>query len=175
MRGDDKAEIRLRGERLIDHVIRGMTPQVDEILIAGPSKYGAKIENIVDRSDGPAGPVAALWSVANWLRDHRPAVKGFLAAPVDGPFLRDDLYACLAAGDASSIAETDDGLHPTFGYWRCDKILNALQKTEPGAGVSLHRLAESIGADKVYFDDANAFFNINSPDDLKRAEEIIQP
>lgn len=173
MGGADKALIELGGVRLIDRVIERLAPQVDELLIAGPHDYQTGLETVADRRDGPAGPAAGLWAAAHWMAERRADAKGFATAPVDGPFLPPDLYARLAAERVCAVASDGARDHPTFAYWRVDRLTTALAGLPAGKGAALRELAEQRHALRVFFADSCGLMNINTPADVARAERLL--
>ena len=173
MGGADKGETRLGGKRLIDHVAERLAPQVDHIFVSGRHDYGLGLEVIPDREDGPAGPAAGLWAAAHHIAKAFLEAPAFATAPVDGPFFSRDLIVQLRTAGASAVAAADDNMHPTFALWRIKALLDALSTHAPGEGVALHKLAEECGAKRVRFPDGDAFMNINTPDDITKAEAIL--
>jgi len=173
MGGADKGALSLSGKRMIDHVLERLSPQTDQILISGDNDYGTGLTTIPDRKDGPKGPAAGLWSALCWIYDNAPDAKGFMTAPADGPFLPADLFDQLE-GKSSAIVKTEDGTHPTFAWWRLKDLKGALTKAVREEGVSLKELAADIDARRVKFDDADAFFNVNTPKDLEKAEARLR-
>jgi molybdenum cofactor guanylyltransferase len=171
--GADKPAVLLAGRRLIDHVVDRLAPQVDRILIAGPHGYDTGLSFTPDRGTGPRGPAAGLWAAGHWLLEQAPGAAGFVTAPVDAPFLPPDLYEKLAAGDGSAIASSADGAHPTFAYWRASILLEKLRTAPSDKGLALHALAEQCAARRVAFSQRHCLLNINSPEELARAEALM--
>lgn len=167
MGNTDKARFEVGGQRLIDLVKRRVLPQADEILLSAKTDYGTGLEFVPDQPDRLAGPVAGLWAVANWLELHRPATKGFFTVAVDAPLISHDLFDRLEGMGRSAIAETKSGLHPTFGYWEIERILEALEGVPIGKTWSLRALSESVDALHIPFQEEEGFSNINCPQDAE--------
>jgi molybdopterin-guanine dinucleotide biosynthesis protein A len=98
-------------------------------------------------------------------------------AAVDTPFLPQDLVVRLRAAGLPAVARGADGrLHPTFALWPVtlrDRLRAALARGE-------HRVmafARAEGAALAAFPDTipDPFFNVNTPDDLARAETLPAP
>ena len=174
MGGEDKGALKLGGRRLVDHVAAKLAPQIDRLLIAGPGNYGLGCVSIADRRDGPAGPAAALWSAALWISDHEPKAAGFLTAPVDGPFLPDDLFEKLSADGGCAIATDDSGDHPTFAYWSLAVLMPVLRSLKTNEGVPLFALGKQCKVRRSRFALGAALMNINSPADLALAEKLLE-
>lgn len=173
MGGEDKGAVKLGGRRLVDHVAAKLTPQIDRILIAGPNNYRLDYASTADRKNGPAGPAAALWSAAHWILKKEPRAAGFLTAPVDGPFLPDDLFEKLSADGGCAIATDDNGDHPTFAYWSLAVLMPVLRSLKTNEGAPLYALAEKCKARRSRFPLGAALMNINSPADLALAENLL--
>ncbi|MAW81814.1 MAG: molybdenum cofactor guanylyltransferase MobA [Parvularcula sp.] len=174
MEGADKGALMLGGRRLIDHVLARLAPQADRILISGRHDYGTGLTVIPDCEDGPRGPAAGLWAALNWIYKNNPNTDGFLSVPADGPFLPADLFARLSDAIGSAVACDTKDVHPTFAFWRCEALYAALSAAPEPYGIALKELADSVHAGRVTFENENAFFNVNSPEDLTRAEEILR-
>ena len=176
MGGRDKARLTLGGVPLIVRAAERLAPQVDRLMISGSSDYGLDCDTLPDRPDGARGPAAALHAALCWCAAHpQAAVAAIATVPVDGPFFPQDLVRRLAAHGGATFAETARGPHPTFAYWPLDALSAARELLAAPEGLALRRLVEAVGAEAVRFTDEDAFFNINSPADLARAEARLSP
>jgi molybdopterin-guanine dinucleotide biosynthesis protein A len=171
MGGVDKGLVQVRGRPMIAHVIERLAPQVDEIVINANQNldaYAAFGHPVVrDEVPGFAGPLAGLHAGLG-------AASGDLAVtvPCDSPFLPADLVArmraALGAADLA-VAKTGDRPHPVF----C--LLHARLRPHLGAflaagGRKIDAWYASLAVVEVAFDDeAGAFRNLNTPEDLERA------
>ncbi|WP_164115941.1 molybdenum cofactor guanylyltransferase [Sphingorhabdus sp. Alg239-R122] len=175
MGGIDKGEMLLGEMRLIDHTVKKSVTQADQVIISGTYDYGTGLKTIPDHKGGPKGPAAAIYATHIWLKEHNPQAHGFFTVPVDGPFVPEDLVARLSGTGVSAIAAGDDGLHPTFAYWS----LVALEKAWPvlieQESLSLRALARTCDAAHIHWSNADMFFNINTPSDLKEAATRLEP
>lgn len=170
MHGQDKALALIGGERMIDRVVRLLQPQAAGVLISAPQDYGTGLTAIADLPDGPAGPVGAIRAVALHLAAR--GVAAFVTAPVDAPFVRRDLVARLSAGAPVALARTGDRWQPVFALWDVQAVIAALSSDRCTEKWSLRRLGEELGARGVDFGDARGFMNVNTPQDLARAEQL---
>ncbi|MEM1284704.1 MAG: molybdenum cofactor guanylyltransferase [Pseudomonadota bacterium] len=165
----DKVSAQLAGKPLIAHVIERLAPQVEQVMIAASHDYGTGLPII---ADDPAfkGPAAGILGAAEWMS--REGGTGFVMVPADGPFLPLDLAERLSStGKASAIAADEMGLHPTFAYWRTGDL--ARIRDELPEAPSLRRLVDLSGAKTVHWDARDAFFNINTPEELTAAEKKL--
>lgn len=169
MQGRDKGLLPLHGRPLVDHVLERLAPQVDAVLINANSHredyaaFGHPV--IADAIGGHVGPLAGLH--AGLLACTTPLV---VTVPCDAPRLPTDLVARLLAALAGSsapaaVAYAAERLQPTFML--CRRELRAdLEHYLAGGGRKIHTWINDIGALTVPFDDASAFANINTPEEL---------
>jgi molybdopterin-guanine dinucleotide biosynthesis protein A len=98
-----------------------------------------------------------------------------VTAPCDSPFLPADLVSRLlaaltATGADLAVARTFDQAHPVFCLCRRE-VLPHLTEFLAGGGRKIDRWYATLKVVEVAFDDeADAFENINTPDDLGRFE-----
>jgi molybdopterin-guanine dinucleotide biosynthesis protein A len=170
--GDHKPLTQFRGATLIEAVIARARPQVRNLKIDVPQSmadaYHVRFGNIVlaDAFDEKLGPLCGIvtgleWTAAEWLATF----------PCDTPFLPLDVVAQLArhASDRPVVAKGAQ----VFGLWpkSCLAVLRA--GLESGALRSVLSAVDTLGGKVCDLQIAeNAFFNINTPDDLNIAETL---
>jgi molybdopterin-guanine dinucleotide biosynthesis protein A len=170
----DKGLVLLQGQPMVRHVIERFSPQVDEILInanRSTEQYEAFGYPVIrDQLDGFAGPLAGLH--AGLIHAEHPLVA---TVPCDSPFLPRDLVARLQKNlDAHkadlAVARTMDQPHPVFALVR-RSLLPHLARFLEGGGRKIDAWYASLKAIEVPFDDeADAFRNINTAEELKEAD-----
>lgn len=169
MGGADKGLLNFRGQPLVAHVITRLGPQVESLLISANRSldvYAAFGHPLVsdDQPDYP-GPLAGIAAglaacTTDWL----------VCVPCDCPALPTDLVARLHAAaettDAGmAVARTAEGLQPTFQL--CHRtVLPALAAYLAAGERRVAGWCRLQNAVEVAFDDAAAFRNLNTPDDL---------
>ena len=184
MGGGDKGRLLLGGRSLLDHVIARLDPQVAGLALnanGDPARFDdLGMPVIADSIDGFAGPLAGVLAGLDWAAGQ--GAESIVTAAADTPFFPCDLVPRLqlaAEGMAHplALAATPDpkrGLarHPTFGLWPValrDDLRTALQ-----SGVRKVVLwTDGHGGRMAEFPDEAAFFNVNTPDDLERAEAML--
>ncbi|MEP3890922.1 MAG: NTP transferase domain-containing protein [Hellea sp.] len=162
--GQDKGEILIRGERLIDIICERLGPQSTEILLSGTHDYSLDLTVVPDAQNAPGGPVGGVYSI--WKSQEGRGIEGFFTAAIDGPNLPQDLTASLYSKTCSTIAVDENGRHPTYGWWRMDDLSALWEMTELSESISLNKLADLIGARAVLWEGGSSFTNINRQDDL---------
>jgi molybdopterin-guanine dinucleotide biosynthesis protein A len=173
MGGVDKGLVLLDGRPMVAHVIERLTRQVGAIVInanQNVERYAALGYPVVsDSIGGFAGPLAGLH--AGLLAAQTPYVA---TAPCDSPFLPLDLVSRLAAGleDAQAqlaVAHTFAQAHPVFALVSRE-VLPHLSAFLDGGGRKIDAWYATLRVAPVQFDDAaDAFRNINTPDELSAA------
>ncbi|MEQ6248888.1 molybdenum cofactor guanylyltransferase MobA [Sulfitobacter sp. HNIBRBA3233] len=184
MGGGDKGLKPLGGRRLLDHVIDRLAPQVSAVALnanGDAARFeGLGLPVIADSVPGFAGPLAGVLAGLDWA-----AAQGgdsIVTAAADTPFFPCDLVPrlLLAAEGMDhplALAATPDpdrgtARHPTFGLWpvaRRDDLRAALED-------GLRKVVlwtDRHGGRLATFPDAEAFFNVNTPEDLTRAEAML--
>lgn len=163
--GQDKGEILIRGERLIDIIHNRLLPQSSEIIISGMHDYDLGLTVVPDIEDAPGGPVGGLYSIWSHLKSRD--VEGFFTAAIDGPKLPSDLTAKLYDEAASTVAADEQGRHPTYAWWRMEDLSDLWPRLDMQNSLSLKSLIDLTKAECVEWDGSEIFVNINRPEDLK--------
>jgi molybdenum cofactor guanylyltransferase len=184
MGGGDKCLLMLGGRPILAHVIERLAPQVDALALnanGDPSRFvrfGLPV--LPDSVEGYAGPLAGVLAGLDWA--HAQGAAAIVTAAADTPFFPADLVVALrsaahAADTGLAMAltpgETGFDRHPTFGLWPValrEDLRSALARgvrkvvawTEP------HRCARAI-----FHGRGEPFFNVNTPEDLARAEAML--
>ena len=99
-----------------------------------------------------------------------------LLRAVDTPFLGPEQGEALAAamGGADACVFTLDGMpQPLFGLYRTQPCLRAVQRLLTHDERRMLRLLDAVNTVFVPTDDRPLFQNLNTPDELRRAEERL--
>jgi len=171
MGGVDKGLQQLHGKTMVEHVLARLAPQVGEIVINANQnleRYSAFGHRVApDRVSGFAGPLAGLHAGLEAV-SHPLAVT----VPCDSPFLPSDLVARLErhlGTNELAVAKTGDQPHPVFALVR-RSVKENLEAFLAGGGRKIDAWYASLKVVEVAFDDeADAFRNINTLDELGRA------
>jgi molybdenum cofactor guanylyltransferase len=173
MGGVDKGLVELDGRPMVAHVLARLGPQVGALLVnanQNPDRYASFGFPVVpDDVGGFAGPLAGLHAGLT-----RAGTRCVVTCPCDSPFLPLDLVARLADGlerdDAElAVARTFDQPHPVFALARRDVLPHLTQYLAAG-GRKIDAWYATLRVVEVPFDDeADAFRNINTADELAAA------
>ncbi|MGH8671208.1 MAG: molybdenum cofactor guanylyltransferase MobA [Burkholderiales bacterium] len=170
----DKGLAVMRGRPMAAWVLERLAPQVDEVLINANQnleQYAALGYRVIpDSLGGFAGPLAGLQRALGEAA--HPLVA---TVPCDSPFLPLDLvarlYAALESHHAQlAVARTGAQPHPVFCLCRRDLLDNLTRFLDAG-GRKIDTWYAGLQHLEVPFDDqAEAFRNINTRDELHAAE-----
>lgn len=169
-----KADLRLRGRRLLDHVEGRLAPQVREVAISANVPLETGMTVLPDADDKRLGPLAGILAGMTWAKTR--GATHVVSAAVDTPFLPCDLVPRLILAaephpHGLAVAATSDGQHGTFAIWPV-ALHAGLSDFLSGGGRKVRAFLEGNDACVAPFPETDppAFFNINTPDDLARAE-----
>ena len=173
----DKGLVELNGKPLVAHVIERLAPQVGTLIINANQnidRYAAFDRPVLsDALDGYAGPLAGLHAGMTYA--NTPYV---VTAPCDSPFLPQDLVARLSAtlmrnGAQIAVAKTFDQPHPVFALVRRDVLAHLERFLQAGGRKIDAWYATLVAADAPFDDEADAFRNINTREELDACEKGV--
>lgn len=194
MGGGDKGLLQVGGQSLLSRVCDRLAPQVSGLALnangdaARFADLGLPV--VADSIEGFAGPLAGVLAGLDWAAEQ--GADAIVTAAADTPFFPTDLVARLVAASDGQVhplvlattPRTGDELksggrsrvnrHPTFGLWPValrDDLRAALHDglRKVVLWTDQHDGREAL-FDATPFD---PFFNVNTPDDLARAEELL--
>lgn len=183
MGGQRKPLLKLGERHILDHIFMRLRPQVDHIALnanADREAYERFTKHIIsDEKKGFLGPLAGVHAAMIWAQNL--GAREVLTVAGDTPFFPKNLYQALfdglsaqqSKGCAVAMASTGArAFHPTMALWSCD--LSAALSDALDAGTrKIMAFAEEHACCHVLFKDARAFYNINTFEDLRLAQEWI--
>lgn len=168
----------LGGKRLIDRAeeLAGRWSEIVAVAVRDPAQVGRTRFACIFDEPGIEGPLAGLAAALRFASDS--GCEAALTIPADMPFLPADLLQRLsqAIGRAgAAIAGSGGKLHPVCGLWKVS-ARDALPDYLASGRSSLRGFAEAIGSRQVEWPDEpeDPFLNINSAEDLARAERLLK-
>lgn len=182
--GGRKALLPFGAGALIDAVIETVEPQVGRLAINVPStdeslyraRFGARFDVLADTFDQGTGPLAGIVAGLVWAKA-MGGVEWLASFPCDAPFLPRDLVPrLLKASEAGKPCAAEDGerLQGVCAIWPVGCLERLRDGVEEGRLRSPYAaLAEFCGT-RCRFDDAAAFYNVNTREDLVRADEMTR-
>lgn len=186
MGGGDKGFLPLGGQTLLARVIARLEPQVVGLALnanGDPGRFDRfDLPVLADSIDGFAGPLAGVLAGLDWAATQ--GVDSIVTAAADTPLFPADLVPQLQlAGEGMAdplvLAATPDPnrgtvRHPTFGLWPVALRDDLRAALDDGLRKVVVWTEKHDGREAIFpvtgFD---PFFNVNTPEDLARAEGLL--
>ncbi|NDW54711.1 molybdenum cofactor guanylyltransferase MobA [Aliiroseovarius sp. PrR006] len=187
MGGGDKGRLPLGDGTLLSHVIDRLAPQVDGMALnanGDPARFAdTGLPVLPDSIDGYAGPLAGVLAGLDWAAEQ--GATHVVSAAADTPFFPRDLVdrlliAAQRDGTDIALAATLDPQRgamrqPTFGLWPVvlrDDLRAALNDglRKVVLWTDKHSAATASFSPTPF----DPFFNVNTPDDLAQAEQLLE-
>ncbi|MEY8835430.1 molybdenum cofactor guanylyltransferase MobA [Phaeobacter italicus] len=196
MGGGDKGRLQVGGESLLARVVDRIAPQVAGLALnanGDPQRFDdLGLPVIADTIDGFAGPLAGVLAGLDWAAEQ--GASSIVTVAADTPFFPQDLAErLLAAAEgqryplvlATTPRTSEEALksgggrrvnrHPTFGLWPVElredlrgALQNGLRKVV--LWTDQHGGREALFEAEPF----DPFFNVNTPEDLARAEALLK-
>jgi molybdenum cofactor guanylyltransferase len=184
MGGGDKGLLTLGGRTLLSHVVERLSPQVAELALnanGDAARFDAlNLTVLPDSIDGFVGPLAGVLAGMDWAAER--GADTIVTAAADTPFFPGDLVPrLLLASEGMThplvLAATPDDTrgtarHPTFGLWPV-ALRDDLRAALNGGLRKVVMWTQQHEGREALFPHEAAFFNVNTPDDLKTAEGML--
>jgi molybdopterin-guanine dinucleotide biosynthesis protein A len=168
----EKAAAELRGKPLLLWAAERLARVCQAVAVnARPGSEAERLAGalpvLYDRPGDPDGPLAGVRAGLEWAAERGAS---FLAvSSCDAPLLSDDVYPRLIAAareHGAAVAETSDGQQPQVAVWPTSALTLLENALHGGAHPPTWRMLQASGAEPVRFDDASAFANVNTREDL---------
>ena len=179
MGGADKALLALAGKTLVAQAVARLEPQVERLAVSanGDAVRFDWLGLPVLRDDVSKGPLSGILAALDWAAPL--GATAVVTAAVDCPFFPGDLVPqlCLAAETAPegvALARSGGDDHPTVGLWPVG-LRDSLRAFLAGDEKARVRgFADAHHAARADFPENGSFMNLNTPEDLKIAEDMIR-
>jgi len=185
MGGGDKARIRVGGETILQRVVARLGPQCDRVIInanGDPARFAdTHLPVVADSVPDFAGPLAGILAGLDWAATHAKACEWLLSVPGDCPFLPKDLATRLhearrKAGTQLACARSGEWRHPVVALWPValrEELRSALLD-EGLRKIEIWTARYGVAVADWPAEPVDPFFNVNTPQDAARAEEIAK-
>jgi molybdopterin-guanine dinucleotide biosynthesis protein A len=189
MGGGDKGFLPLGQGVILDHVLARLGPQVGAMALnanGDPARFAAfGLPVLADPLAEFPGPLAGVLAGLDWAAEQ--GAESVVSVAADTPFFPCDLVARLqgaAEGMAhplvlaatprvdeqtKSMSRGGQVRHPTFGLWPVT-LRDDLRAALEGGLRKVVLWTNRHGGREALFDEADAFFNVNTPEDLAVAQ-----
>ena len=181
--GQNKTQVKLKNQLLIDYILKEIVDEFKEILIIAnePIKFmkSKNISIIKDYKSG-LGPLGGVLTAMKWIKENDKNYKWISTFPSDTPFFTKKelkyFYENVRVNDGKLFfIKNEETRHNIFGLWSLD-LMEQLESDLLKGERKVEFWANTIGVNIVNFKykKPDPFFNINTKEDLKKAMEIIE-
>ena len=184
MLGANKPMCKLGDQSLLAHVTNRLRPQVSHLLLSANDEQTQSVDQTIelvkDHQTKRLGPLAGLHSAMQQLQLTEKNTTWLLSSPVDCPFIPMDLAERLwqavelkRANMAYAHYEGRD--HYLCALWSTSllpKLSDALNNNQ----LAVRHLIKELNGIAVDFSNSaivNPFFNINTPEELEQANQLL--
>ena len=180
--GEDKSQVKLGGQLLIDYVLAEIIDIFNEIIIVSnnPIKFNQseKVSLIKDFKNN-LGPLGGVLSAMKWIKENNKDYQLVSTFPTDTPFfkkqiLEDFLKKIKPEESKLFFIKSNNTRHNIFGLWSID-LIDKLEEDLENGDRKVENWANSVGVNIVNmnFEKNDPFFNINTKEDLEKAKKYI--
>ena len=180
--GEDKSQAQLGSKILIDYILSEIINDFNEVIIVAndPIKHlsSDKITKIQDYKKN-LGPLGGIFSAMKWAKDNNKKYQWIITFPSDTPFFKNEIMNSFLNKINTKESElffikSNEKRHNIFGLWSLD-LIDQLEKDLENGSRKVEKWADNIGVKtiNISFEKEDPFFNINTKEDLKKAEQIL--
>ena len=181
--GEDKCQVKLGDKLLIDYILSEILDEFKEVLLISNNKikynYSNKISLVEDTKKG-LGPLGGILTAMKWIKENNKSYKWISTFPSDTPFfkkkiLNNFLEEIKDYEGKLFFINSNNTRHNIFGLWSID-LLERLEKDLDNGERKVEMWANKIGVKSINmkFENKDPFFNINTKEDLIKAEEYLE-
>ncbi len=181
--GEDKCQVKLGDKLLIDYILSEIIDEFKEVLLISNNKIkynnSNKISLVEDTKRG-LGPLGGILTAMKWIKENNRSYKWISTFPSDTPFfkkkiLNNFLEEIKDYEGKLFFINSNDTRHNIFGLWSID-LLDRLEKDLDNGERKVEMWANKIGVKSINmkFENKDPFFNINTKEDLIKAEEYLE-
>ena len=181
--GEDKCQVKLGDKLLIDYILSEIVDEFKEVLLISNNKIkyinSNKISLVEDTKKG-LGPLGGILTAMKWIKENNKSYKWISTFPSDTPFfkkkiLNNFLEEIKDYEGKLFFINSNNTRHNIFGLWSID-LLERLEKDLDNGERKVEMWANKIGVKSINmkFENKDPFFNINTKEDLIKAEEYLE-
>jgi len=183
--GEDKSLAKLGSKSLIEHVIHKVRGKFKKILIISNKdikiKESKDITIIPDCIEGNLGPLVGVLTAMRWSKNIKENYRWIATFPSDTPFFDMSIveqYKKQITTNNSKLyfVRSNEKRHNIFGLWSID-LLDILENDLVKNNFrKVEDWANKIGVKtiNIKFNKFDPFLNINTKEDLNKAERILK-
>jgi molybdopterin-guanine dinucleotide biosynthesis protein A len=182
--GEDKNTVKLGSKTLLEHVMFKITNKFEEIVIVSSHPLEIKkTKNITIIPDClyDLGPLAGVLSSMKWIKENKKSYQWVATFPSDTPFFDPSIieeYKKKVKLKESSLffVRSNEKRHNIFGLWSIDLLETLEDDLIKNNYRKVEEWANKIGVKTIdiKIENYDPFFNINTKEDLKIAQNILE-
>tara|TARA_A100001011_G_C14211839_1_gene800271 strand:- start:1 stop:609 length:609 start_codon:yes stop_codon:yes gene_type:complete len=181
--GQDKSQVKLQNKLLIDYILKEIIDEFKETLIIAnePIKF-MQSKNISVTKDFKSGlgPLGGVLTAMKWIKENNKKYEWISTFPSDTPFFTKKelkyFYKKIRINESKLFfIKSDETRHNIFGLWST-KLMDRLEADILKGERKVEVWANSVGVKTVNIEykKTDPFFNINTREDLEKADKIMQ-
>ena len=181
--GEDKCQVKLGDKLLIDYILSEIVDEFKEVLLISNNKIKYNHSNkisLVEDFKKELGPLGGILTAMKWIRQNNKSYKWISTFPSDTPFFKKQILNNFIEEIKSYegklfFINSNNTRHNIFGLWSID-LLERLEKDLDNGERKVEMWANKIGVKSINmkFENKDPFFNINTKEDLIKAEEYLE-
>ena len=180
--GQDKSQVKLQNKLLIDYILKEIVDEFKETLIIAnkPIKFmqSEKITVTKDFKIG-LGPLGGVLTAMKWIKANDKKYRWISTFPSDTPFFSKKelkyFYENIRKNEGKLFfIKNKETRHNIFGLWSLE-LMEQLESDLFKGDRKVELWANSVGVSTVNieYQNINPFFNINTKEDLEKANDIL--
>ena len=180
--GQDKSQVKLQNKLLINYILKEIVDEFEETLIIAnkPIKFmqSEKITVTKDFKIG-LGPLGGVLTAMKWIKANDKKYRWISTFPSDTPFFTKKelkyFYENIKKNEGKLFfIKNKETRHNIFGLWSLE-LMEQLESDLLKGDRKVEQWANSVGVSTVNieYQNINPFFNINTKEDLEKANDIL--
>ena len=181
--GEDKCQVKLGDKLLIDYILSEIIDEFKEVLLISNNRIEFKPSNkisLIEDLEKGLGPLGGILTAMKWIKENNKSYKWISTFPSDTPFFKKQILNNFIEEIKSYegklfFINSNNTRHNIFGLWSID-LLERLEKDLENGERKVEMWANKIGVKSINmkFENKDPFFNINTKEDLTKAEEYLE-
>lgn len=167
--GGAKATAQLNGRPLISYPLATLAQAgLEAIVVAKADSPLPPLDvALLTEPDEPAHPLAGVVAALG-----HAGSRGVLVLPCDAPFVAPMLLRVMASAEKTTAARSSGRIHPLIAFYPASALGPLESAVHDGASAT--QALESLDPEWIEAPERETF-NVNTPGDLARAEELLRP
>jgi len=179
--GEDKIEAILGNKTLIEHTLDKIKFKFKEVIVISKKTKIKDYKIVNDCIKGGLGPLVGVLSAMKWAQKNNQSYEWIVTFPCDTPFFNikivDEFIKVSKKKDNPLyFIKSNEIRHNIFGLWSIQLIETLEKDIVENNYRKVEKWANKIGVKIIEVENNNEdlFLNINSKDDLIKAEKILK-